>query len=51
MAMKRYSTAEKGIQDNARLGGKGDPLRTVQMIKICQYKQTVYAQTRICPGK
>ena len=39
------------MQDCAWLGGKGDPLRIVQEIKIWPCWQMVFAQTRIYPSK
>ena len=44
-------TDAKGLQDNAWLGGKDDPLEIVQEIKIWPYYQMVYAQNRIGPRK
>ena len=44
-------TSMKGIQSYAWMGGKGDPLGTVQKIEIWSYDQTVYAQPRIWPRK
>ena len=34
-----------------QLGGQGEPLEIVQEIEIWPYKQMVYAQPRINPGK
>ena len=45
--MQQIST--KGVKDYAWLGGDGDPLGMAQEIKIWQYYQIVYAQTRIYP--
>ena len=33
------------------MGGKGDPLRTMQEIKISPYEQMMYAQARTCAGE
>ena len=44
-------TSIKRVQDKAWLGGKGDPLVIVQEFKIWPYKQTIDAETRICPRK
>ena len=41
--------AQKGIQDQAWLGGKGAPLVIMQEIKIQLNNQKVYTQTRIRP--
>ena len=41
----------KVLQEQAWLGGKGDRLVTVQEIKVWQYWQIVYTQTRCCPNK
>ena len=40
-------TSAKELQNEARLGGEGDPLEIVQEIKIWPNYQMVYAQTRI----
>ena len=45
--MLKMST--KREQDWAWLGGKGNPLRIVQEIKIWTYNQMVFALTRIRP--
>ena len=44
-------TTTKYVQDEARLGGKGHPLESVQGIKIWPYNEMVEAQTRICSSK
>ena len=33
------------------MGGKGDPLGTVQEICFWPYEKMVYAQASICPGE
>ena len=40
-------TSAKGVQDEARLGGKGNPLGIVQETEILSYYHIVYAQSRI----
>ena len=42
-------TSTKGVNDQAWMGGKGDPLEIVQGTEIWSYYQMVYAQTRIRP--
>ena len=37
------------VQDEARLGGKGNPLRIMQETEIRSYYQMVDVQTRISP--
>ena len=39
-------TGIKGVQDWVWLGGKGDPLRIEQVIKIWPYYQMVYVQNQ-----
>ena len=44
-------TSTKEVQDEVRLGGKGDPMGIVQETEIWSYYQMVYTQTRICSVK
>ena len=44
-------TSTEGIQEQAHLDGQSDPLGIVQATKIWSYRQMIYAQTRISPGK
>ena len=47
--INHINECSKQAQKEIRLGGKGDLLGIVQEIKIWQYYQIVYIQTRICP--
>ena len=42
-------TTTKEVHELAPLGGKDNPLEIAQEIKILQYYQIVYTQTRTCP--
>ena len=44
--MRMLENGSKGIQKQARLGGKGDPQGTMHVTKISQYWQKEYVQTK-----
>ena len=43
--------SSEGVQDETRLGRRGNPLGNVQDISIRPYQQMVYARPGACPTK
>ena len=48
---RMQQTSTEGLQDKVWLGGEGDQLEIVQVIKIWPYYVMFYIQTRIHPKK